>query len=70
MIRSGGVIVGRDGHDVREGDAGSLGQDGEQNQRGEYGNLQEHGKKQGAAARAAGATELVRVAIDEAGAQG
>jgi len=29
MIRSGGVIVGRDGQDVREGDAGSLGQDGE-----------------------------------------
>ena len=70
VIRSGGVIVGWDGHYVREGDAGSFGQDGEQNQRCEYGDLYEHGEQQRAAASAAGAMELIRVAVDEAVAQG
>ncbi|MDQ1408544.1 MAG: hypothetical protein QOJ41_279 [Acidobacteriaceae bacterium] len=66
VIGIGGVIVGWQEHDIREGDSRGPGQPGDQGQCGEYADLNEHGKQQGAAARAASAMELVSVAIDEA----
>jgi hypothetical protein len=70
VLRAGGMIVRRQGHDIRQGDRRGFREDGDQNQRSEYSDLYEHGKQQGAATRTSSITELNGVAIDEAHAQG
>ena len=71
-LASGGVLcavgmtIGRQGHGVSKSDARRLGEDGDQDKCGENTDLYEHRKQQGAATRAASATELLGVTVHEA----